>query len=194
MDPYVRNIYGSGILLLRLWIQIRSISLCQGIRMWTEKNYFYCKLSEIWSGMFIPDSGFGSWFFTHPGSWIQESKRSRIPEPDPQHCDEKLCLKGCVSYPCYKRWIWLQVSCSERYALLYLGGRSCCTAGVLWWRAGPAIVPHSETPTPDKLYSRSSGWINNAREILEMCHLWRMQRYVSAQIISELVVPRGLVE
>ncbi len=30
--------------------------------------------------------GSGSWFFTHPGSWIQGSKRHRIPDPDPQHC------------------------------------------------------------------------------------------------------------
>ncbi len=44
------------------------------------------KLSEIWSGLFIPDpdprSGF--WLFTHPGS--RESKSHRIPDPDPQHC------------------------------------------------------------------------------------------------------------
>jgi hypothetical protein len=25
-------------------------------------------------------------FFTHPGSRIQESKKHRIPDPDPQHC------------------------------------------------------------------------------------------------------------
>ncbi len=30
--------------------------------------------------------GFGSWFFTHTGSWIQGSKMHRIPDPDPQHC------------------------------------------------------------------------------------------------------------
>ncbi len=28
----------------------------------------------------------GSWFFTHPGSRIQGSKRHRIPDLDPQHC------------------------------------------------------------------------------------------------------------
>jgi hypothetical protein len=37
------------------------------------------KLTEIWSWLFIPDPG--SWFFTHPGSRIQGSKRHRIPDP-----------------------------------------------------------------------------------------------------------------
>ncbi len=36
------------------------------------------KLSEIWSGLFIPDPDHGSWFFTHPWSRIQRSKRHRI--------------------------------------------------------------------------------------------------------------------
>ncbi len=31
------------------------------------------KLSEIWSGFFIPDLNPGFWFFTHPGSRIQGS-------------------------------------------------------------------------------------------------------------------------
>jgi hypothetical protein len=41
------------------------------------------KLSEIWSKIFIldPDPGSGSWFFAHPGSRIQGSKRHRIPDP-----------------------------------------------------------------------------------------------------------------
>jgi hypothetical protein len=45
------------------------------------------KLSEIWSGLFIPepDPGSGSRSFIHPGSRIQGSKRHRIPELDPQH-------------------------------------------------------------------------------------------------------------
>ncbi len=34
-------------------------------------------------GCFYPGSE--SWFFTHPGSRIQGSKRHRIPDPDPQH-------------------------------------------------------------------------------------------------------------
>ncbi len=34
------------------------------------------KLSEIWSGMFIPESR--SWFFTHPGSKGQKGTGSRI--------------------------------------------------------------------------------------------------------------------
>ncbi len=38
------------------------------------------KLSELWSGMFIPDPdpGFGSWFFIHPGSRDQKGTRSRV--------------------------------------------------------------------------------------------------------------------
>ncbi len=52
-----------------------------------KKKKIISKLSEIWSGLFIPDpdSRSGSWFFTHPGSRIQVSKRHRIPDPDPQH-------------------------------------------------------------------------------------------------------------
>jgi hypothetical protein len=34
------------------------------------------------------DSGPGSGPFTHPGSRNQGSKRQRIPDPDPQHCDK----------------------------------------------------------------------------------------------------------
>jgi hypothetical protein len=33
---------------------------------------------KIWSGLFIPDPGSGSWLFTHSGSRIQGSKRHRI--------------------------------------------------------------------------------------------------------------------
>ncbi len=38
------------------------------------------KLSEIWSGLFIPDPdpGSGSWFFNHPGSRGQKGTGSRI--------------------------------------------------------------------------------------------------------------------
>jgi hypothetical protein len=39
------------------------------------------KLSEIWSGLLIPD-----FLGTLPGSGIHRSKRHRIPDPDPQHC------------------------------------------------------------------------------------------------------------
>ncbi len=39
------------------------------------------KLSEIWAGLFIPDPV--PYFYR---SWIQGSKRHRIPDPDPQHC------------------------------------------------------------------------------------------------------------
>ncbi len=48
--------------------------------------------------MLIPeDPESGSWFFTHPGSRIQESKRHRI--PDPQHCVFALFCKG------WYRWL-----------------------------------------------------------------------------------------
>ncbi len=36
------------------------------------------KLSELWSWLFIPDPYHESWYFTHPGSGIQGSKRPRI--------------------------------------------------------------------------------------------------------------------
>ncbi len=39
------------------------------------------KLSEIWSGLSILDSNPGSWFFTHPGSRAQGSKRQWIQDP-----------------------------------------------------------------------------------------------------------------
>jgi hypothetical protein len=56
------------------------------------------KLSEIWSGLFIPDPDPdflpipdpGSRGQKGTGSRVQGSKRHRIPDPDPQHC----CLQG----------------------------------------------------------------------------------------------------
>ncbi len=36
------------------------------------------KLSEIWSGLFSPDPGSGSWLFTHPGSRGRKGTGSRI--------------------------------------------------------------------------------------------------------------------
>jgi hypothetical protein len=47
---------------------------------------FVYKLSEILSGMFIPDPdrGSGSWFLRIPDSGVKQ-KRNRIPDPDPQH-------------------------------------------------------------------------------------------------------------
>jgi hypothetical protein len=36
--------------------------------------------------IWVVHPGSGSWVFTHPRSRIQESKRHRIPDPDPQHC------------------------------------------------------------------------------------------------------------
>ncbi len=40
--------------------------------------------------------GSGSWFFTHPGSRIQGSKRHRMLNPDPQHCVQHTVL--CLYY------------------------------------------------------------------------------------------------
>ncbi len=60
-------------------------STSKNLSILTQKIVFF-KLSEIWSGLFIPDLGSGSWFFTHPGSRIQGLKGHRIPDPDPQQC------------------------------------------------------------------------------------------------------------
>jgi hypothetical protein len=42
--------------------------------------------------IWIVNTGSGSWFFTHPGSWIQGSKRHRIPDQmnNPNHISESL--------------------------------------------------------------------------------------------------------
>ncbi len=46
------------------------------------------KLQKIWSGLFIPDPGSECWLspIPDPGSRGQKGTRSRIPDPDPQHC------------------------------------------------------------------------------------------------------------
>ena len=50
-------------------------------KCFNPKNCFYAL------GNMIQDvhPGSGSWFFTHPGSRIQGSKKHRIPDPDPHH-------------------------------------------------------------------------------------------------------------
>ncbi len=50
------------------------------------------KLSEIWSGLLIPDPGSGSWFLfiPDPGSRGQKGTGSQI--PDPQHCQKALII------------------------------------------------------------------------------------------------------
>ncbi len=56
---------------------------------------------------FIPD--LGSWFFTHP--------RSRIPDPDPQHCLWRgKCLRRELFLPSSSSWL------SERVRVVTLGG------------------------------------------------------------------------
>ncbi len=59
----------------------------KNLRILTQK--IVCKLSEIWSGLFIPDPDPDFLPIPNPGSgW---SKRHRIPDPDPQHWS---CLMG----------------------------------------------------------------------------------------------------
>ncbi len=55
-----------------------SASASKNLSILTQKIVF--KLSEIWSRMFTldPDSGFRSWFFTHPGARGQKGTGSRI--------------------------------------------------------------------------------------------------------------------
>ncbi len=76
---------------IRIRNPAKNVSIFNPIKIVSE-------LSEIWSGIFIPDPGFGSRFFPHPGSWIripvpgskkhfiQGPKKHRLPNPDPQHC------------------------------------------------------------------------------------------------------------
>ncbi len=47
-----------------------------------EPHKIVSMLSKMWSGLFIPDPDPD---FYLPGSWIQVSKRHRIPDTDPQH-------------------------------------------------------------------------------------------------------------
>ncbi len=63
-------------------------SASNNLSIFTPKKLVF-KLSEIWSGLFIP----------HPGSRIQGSKRYRIPDPDPQHCFFP-CFMLCTREPC----------------------------------------------------------------------------------------------
>ncbi len=76
----------------------RAYAQCCGSGMFIpDQNFFHpwtaakniltkkidSKLSEIWSGLFISvqDPGSIFWFFTHPGSQIQGSKRHWISDP-----------------------------------------------------------------------------------------------------------------
>ncbi len=61
----------------------------------TEK--IVSKLSEIWSGMFIPDPGSGSWIYTHPGSRGQKGIGSQIPDPDPHPL---VWVQVSIGHPC----------------------------------------------------------------------------------------------
>ncbi len=59
---------------------------------------------EIWSG---------SWFFTHPGSWIQGWKRPRI--PDLQHCFFSIfILESCACRMYSNKWTCLQAKFGAR--------------------------------------------------------------------------------
>jgi hypothetical protein len=73
----------------------------------TASNYFsiltqkiVSKLSEKWSGLFIPDSDPG--FFTHSGS--RGPKRHRI--PDPQHCIYRRMNISGATPAGWPTWTW----------------------------------------------------------------------------------------
>jgi len=52
-----------------------------------DPNFFHPgSTSALGNLIRVVHPGSESWFFTHPGSRIQGSKRHRIPDPDPQHC------------------------------------------------------------------------------------------------------------
>ncbi len=101
------------------------------------------KLSEIWSGLFIPDTdpGTGFWFFTHPGSTIQGSKRHRIPDLDPQHwylpywrciiCLENSVLPNVPARPAHR---WPRVGGDEVnvYTLLPYYVQDCGSGSALF--------------------------------------------------------------
>jgi hypothetical protein len=59
------------------------------IEVFTQK--YFTMLSNIWVGIRNPRSGIQDPETTYSGSRIQGSKRHRIPDPDPQHCNF-LCL------------------------------------------------------------------------------------------------------
>ncbi len=50
----------------------------------------HSKLSEIWSGMFIPNLDLNFLLIPDPGYQIQRYKRHRIPDTDPQHWNQHL--------------------------------------------------------------------------------------------------------
>ncbi len=58
-------------------------------------NPIVTKLSEIWSGMFIPDPDLD--FLPIPDLGGQKDTESRIPDPDPQHYSyafQQVCESG----------------------------------------------------------------------------------------------------
>ncbi len=74
--------------------------------------------------------GSRSWFFTHPGSQIQGSKRHRI--PDPQHCWQLsfLCYAAHLPYSSCSPWrhSWWREALSSQRRKIY------CTPA--WWVGG----------------------------------------------------------
>ncbi len=63
----------------RFWIP-DSGSASKNLSILTQKCFF--KLSEIWSGLFIPDPhpGSGPWFYTHTGSRIPDLGGKKAPD------------------------------------------------------------------------------------------------------------------
>ncbi len=67
-------------------------------------NKMVSKLQEIWSGLFIPDPGSGSWLFTHPGSRGQKGTGSRIRNTDCNLPNKKEFSAPQADYPGINRW------------------------------------------------------------------------------------------
>ncbi len=107
------------------------------------------KLSEIWSGMFILDPG--SWFFTHPRSLIQGSKRQhRILYPETQQCllawPLPPCTQGC---PAAHALSWRRHHCCHvqcRRSVSYVRTQ-CCGTGTWTGIVGTVLFDVAE-PEP----------------------------------------------
>ncbi len=122
-----------------------------------------------------PESG--SWFFTHPGSRIQRSKRHRIPDPDPHThiVTRKRCgllqltfQRGLLfkSLPLAESVIFQTdfTSCQGRIQ----GGCTGCTiarASPLPPCASPPGHVHSPPPQPERLVMRKDDAVGNKKKL-----------------------------
>jgi hypothetical protein len=91
------------------------------------------ELSEIWSGMFIPDPDLD--FYPSripvPGFRGQKGTGSRIPDPDPQHCG----LIGAVAFLC--SFVRTCTGTVRRYGIFTL----CCSSRGLLAAQRGLLVP-----------------------------------------------------